>query len=135
MELLESAFAFLDACGFDAVDLRQDLARQPQQLRAALAEPPVGVGELSQGGKLFGRGDEVAWSPLAAVSQHGAGVKFASGAAAGGFSAAAAKRIDGAGQEGFAAEEGIQRCRELLLQVAELEAEGTEVVGHGVGQG
>jgi len=132
---LETTFSFFHACGFDAVDVREDVACQPQQLCTVLAEPPVGVGEFPQGGKLFGGGDEVPWSRLTAIGQHDAGVKFAAGAMAGGLSAAAAKRIDGAGQEGLAGEESFQGCRELLLQVAELKAEGTEIVGHGADPG
>jgi hypothetical protein len=100
-------------------------------LRACLAEPPVVVGEFSHGRELFGRGGEVSRSALATIGQHGAGVKFAAGAAAGGFSAAAAEGVEGAGQERFASEEGLQQSRELLLQVAELQTEGTEVVWHG----
>jgi hypothetical protein len=60
-------------------------------------------------------------------------MKFSSGAVAGGLSAAAAEGVQGAGQERFACEEGFQRGRELLLEVAELEAEGAEVVGHAIG--
>jgi hypothetical protein len=130
-EFLKLAFALLDACGFQAVDEHQYLTLEPEQLRAGLAEPPVVVGEFAQGGELSGRGGEVAGSVLSAVGQHGAGVECAPGAVAGGFSATAAEGIEGAGQERFALEEGFQQGRELLLELAELQAEGAEVVGHG----
>jgi hypothetical protein len=130
-ELFEPAFAFLHPRGFDAVDERQDLTLQPQQLRAGLAELPVVVGEFSHGGELFGREGEVSRPALAAVAQHGAGVQFSSGTAAGGLSATAAEGIERAGQEWLAAEEGFQQGGELLLEFEELPAEGAEVVRHG----
>jgi hypothetical protein len=100
-------------------------------LRAGLAELPVVVGEFSHGGELFGREGEVSWSVLAAVAQHGAGMKLSSGTAAVGLSATAAEGVEGAGQERLAAEEGFQQWRELLLESAELPAEGAKVVRHG----
>ena len=130
-ELLEPAFAFLDPRGSDAVDERQDLSLQPQQLRAGLTEPPVLVGEFSQGGKLFGREAEVSRSALAAVAQHAAGMKLSSGTTAGGLSAAAAEGVERAGQERLAAEERFQQRRELSLEFKDLPAEDAEVVRHG----
>ena len=114
---MEPAFAFLDPRGFDAVDERPDLTLQPQQLRAGLAEPPVVVGEFPHGGELFGREGDVSRSALAAIAEHGAGVKFSSGAVAGGLSAAAAEGVEGAGQEGLPAEEGFQQRRGVVAEV------------------
>jgi hypothetical protein len=62
-------------------------------------------------------------------------VEFSSGTAAGGFSTAAAELVEGAGQEGPAAEEGFQQRRELLLQLLYLGAQRAEVVGHGWASG
>jgi hypothetical protein len=121
-ELCEPAFAFLHARGFDAVDEREDLSLQPQQLRAGLAEPPVVVGKFPHSGELFGRKGEVSRSALAAVAQHGAGVQFSSGTAAGGLSAPAAEGVERAGQERLAAEEGLQQGGKLLLEFEELSA-------------
>jgi hypothetical protein len=59
-------------------------------------------------------------------------VEFALGTVAGGFSAAAAEGIQGAGQKGLPREECLQEGRELLVEFAELPAEGTEIAGHGM---
>jgi hypothetical protein len=58
-------------------------------------------------------------------------VQLSSGTATGGLSATAAERVERAGQERLAAEEGFQQGGELLLEFKELPAEGAEVVRHG----
>jgi hypothetical protein len=122
----------LDACGFDAVDERQHLALELKQLRASFAESPVGVGELPHVGKLLGRWADVLRPTLAAVREDSAGVEFSLGAAAVGFSTAAAEGVEGAGEEGLATEEGFEECLELKQAGVELGAKRAEVVGHGL---
>jgi hypothetical protein len=130
-ELIEPPLAFFDPRRFDAIQERPDLALQPQQLRAGLTEAAVVVGQFSHGGELLGREGDVLGSALTAVAQHGAGMEFSLGAAAGGLPAAAAERVEGAGQERLAGEEGFQQGQELLLEFPELPTEGAEVVRHG----
>lgn len=128
---MEAAFALLDALGLDAVDEREDLALEAEELSARLAETPVLVGKLSHGGELFGSGREVSRTALATVGQDCAGMEFAVGAVAGGFSTSAAESIKRAGEDRLSAEEGFQQGGELLLEVLELPSQGAEVVGHG----
>ena len=52
-KLLKAAFAVLHAGGFEAVQERQHLPLEPQQLRAGLAEPPVGVGQFADVGEVL----------------------------------------------------------------------------------
>jgi len=115
MEFLEAALAFLDPRGFDAVHEDQELADETHQLCARLAERAVVLGELSDLAKVLRRQADVSRPAFAAIAEHGAGVQFPAGTVAGGLSATAAERIEGAGQEGLAAEEGRQEGRELLL--------------------
>jgi len=129
-KFLETAFAFLHPRGFDVVDELQDLSLQLQELGASLAKLPVVVGESSHGGKVFGRRGDVLRPALATVAQYGTGVKLALDTVAGGFSTAAAKGVQGAGQKWLASQERLQKGRQLLLELVELPAEGTEVVGH-----
>jgi len=126
-------FALLDAHGFDAVDERQQLTLEPDQLRAGEAELPVGVGEASHVLEPVGRRSDVLRSALAAVGEDGAGVEFSAGTTAVRLSTEAAESVEGAGQEGLAAEKGLQKRLELLVDVTELRAKGTEVVWHGPG--
>ena len=132
---METAFALLDPQGFDAIDELQNLPLKPQQLGPRLAKLPVVVGEFLHGGNVLRRRRDVLRSALAAVAQHGAGVGFALGAVAGGLSTATTEGVQGAGQERLSSEECFQEGRELLLEFAELPAQGAEVVGHGVGCG
>jgi hypothetical protein len=127
-KLLETALALLDPQGFDVINEFQDLSLKPQQLGPCLAKLPVIVGELLHGGNLLRWRRDVLWPPLAAVAQHGAGVGVAPGAVAGGLSAAAAKGIEGAGQNRFSSEECIPEGWELLLEFVELLAQGAEIV-------
>jgi hypothetical protein len=110
----------LHACGFDAVDERQHLTLEPEQLRACLAEPPVGVGELSHVGELLGWRCDILGPALAAVGEDGAGVEFSLDAAAVGFSTAAAEGVERAGEERLASQEGFEERLELLLPGVEL---------------
>jgi hypothetical protein len=130
--LLKLVFALLDPCGFDAVHEGQQLALETEQLCAGLAESAVGVGELSYLGELFGRRSDVLRPILATIGEDGAGVEFSLGAAAVGLSAAAAEDVEGTGEEGLPAQERFQERGELLLQLLKLEAEGAEVVCHGL---
>jgi hypothetical protein len=132
-KLLETALALLHPRGFDGIEDLQDLSLQPQQLGAGLAKLPVVVGEFPHGGKLLRRRGDISRPARPAIAQHSAGVEFALGTVAGGFSAAAAEGIEGAGQQGIPCKKGLQEGRELFLELAELPAERTEVVGHGVG--
>jgi hypothetical protein len=134
-EFLEAAFAFLDPRSLDAVQQVLKLANEPHQLRARLAEGPVVLGEPPDLAKLLRRQRDVLRPALAAVAEHGAGVQFPPGTMAGGLSAAATERIEGAGQEGLAGEEGFEEGGELLLQIEDLGAEGTEGVGDGLAPG
>jgi len=129
---LKLAFALVDACGFDAVDQREELPLELEQLRACLAEASVGVGELLHVWELLGQRGEVLRLALAAIGEHGAGVEFTLGAAAVGFSTAAAEGVEGAREERLTAEEGLEEGVELLLAGVELGAEGAEVLGHGI---
>jgi len=129
-KLLETAFTLLHPRGFDAIDELQYLSLQPQQLGAGLAKLPVVVGQFLYGGNLLWRRRDVSRSALAAVAQYRAGMEFAPGAVAGGFSTTAAERVDGAGQKWFPPEECLQEGRKLLLEFVELSAKGTEVVRH-----
>ena len=127
---MKAAFAFLHACRFEAVQEREQLLLEPQQLRACLAESPIGVGQFADLAEfLRGRGD-VLWPALAAIGENGAGVKLPLGAVASGLSAAASKGVEGTGQKRLAAEKDIQEFRELLLDGEELGAEGAEFTGH-----
>ncbi len=73
---MKAAFAFLHACRFEAVQEREQLLLEPPQLRACLAESPIGVGQFADLGKLLrGRGD-VLWPALAAIGEDGTGVQF-----------------------------------------------------------
>jgi hypothetical protein len=129
---LKLAFALVDACGLDAVDQREELPLEPEQLRACLAEPSVGVGELSHVWKLLRQRGEVLRLALATIGEDGAGVEFTLGAAAVGFSAASAEGVEGAREEWLTAEEGFEEGVELLLPGVELGAEGADVLRHGV---
>jgi len=132
-DLLKLVFALLDARGFDAVNERQQLTLESDQLRAGLAELPVGVGESSHVLDPVGRRSDILRSALAAVGEDGAGVEFSAGATAVRFSTAAAESVEGAGQQGLTAEKGLHKRLELLVEITELRAEGTEVVWHGAG--
>ena len=135
---MEPALALLDACGFDAVHQGQQLTLEAEQLRARLAESPVIVGECPHLFEVIGRGSDVLRPALAAIGEDGAGVEFSVRAVAGGFPAAATERVEGAWEEGLTAEEGLQQGRDLIVELAELQAERTEVVRHGrdlVGEG
>ena len=108
---------------------------EADELRARLAESAVSVGEFSHLRELVvGRGDALG-PAFAPVGQNGAGVEFAPGAAAVGLSAAASKRVEGAREERVATEELLKEGRDLLLKLLELEAEGAEIVGHGLDSG
>ena len=73
---MKPAFAFLHACRFAAVQEREQLLLEPPQLRACLAEPPIGVSQFADLGELLrGRGD-VLWPALAAIGEDGAGVAY-----------------------------------------------------------
>jgi len=130
--LPKTVFALLHAGGFDLVEQRQQLSLEPEQLRACLAEAPVGVGELSHLGELLGGGGDILRAALAAIGEDGGGVEFSVGAVAGGFAAASAEGVERAGQQGLACQEGLKEFLDLLWDGAELGAEGTEVVRHGL---
>jgi hypothetical protein len=130
-KLLKAAFAFLHACRFEAVQERQQLLLEPQQLRACLAKAPIGVGQFADLAEfLRGRGD-VLRPALASIGEDGAGVQFSLGTVASGFSTATAKGVERAGQERFAGEKGFQEFLELRRNVKELGTEGAEVASHG----
>jgi len=134
-KLLKAAFAFLHACRFEAVQEREQLLLESQQLRTRLAESPIGVGQLADFIELlFGRGD-VLWPALAAIGEDRAGMQLSAGTVARSFSTAAAKRVERAGQERFAGEKGFEEFLELRGHGEELGAEGTEVASHGCLQG
>jgi hypothetical protein len=121
----------LHACRFEAVQEREQLFLEPPQLRACLAESPIGVGQFADLAELLrGRGD-VLGPPLAAIGEDGAGVQLPPGTVASGFSAAAAKGVQGTGQERFAGEKDLQEFLELRGHGEELGAEGAEVASHG----
>src|SRR5580700_4402555 len=123
-KFLETAFALLHPCRFDAVNEIRDLPLQPQELAAGLAKLPVVVSKLLHVGNVLLRRSDVLRPALTAVAQHGAGVEFASRAVAGGFSATAAESIHRAAQKWFPPEERLQEERELLLEFMKLPAEG-----------
>jgi hypothetical protein len=133
--LLKPLLARLPAGGFQAVDERQQLPLEPQQLRAGLAEASVIVGESAHGGELFGGGRDILRPALTAIGEDRAGMEFAVGAATVGFSAPAAQRVEGTGQQRFAAEKDFEEFGQLLRDSAELGAERAEVVGHGLVSG
>jgi len=130
-KLLKAAFAFLHACRFEAVQEREQLLLEPQQLRACLAKASIGVGQFADLAEfLRGRGD-VLWPALAAIGENGAGVKLPLGAVASGLSAAAAKGVEGTGQQGIPAEKDFEEFLDLRENGKELGAERAEVAGHG----
>jgi hypothetical protein len=104
-KFLETAFAFLHSCGFDAVDELQYLPLHLQELGAGLAKQPVVVGESPHGGKMLWRRSDVLRPTLATVAQYGTGVKLALDTMAGGFSTAAAESVQRAGQKRLPREE------------------------------
>jgi hypothetical protein len=57
-------------------------------------------------------------------------MKLPTGTTTGGLSATAAKGVKRTGQKGLAVQKGFQKGLALLLQRAELDAEGTELTGH-----
>ena len=59
-------------------------------------------------------------------------MQFPVGAAAVGFSAAAAEGVQRTGEEGLAAEKDFEEFRELLLDGTELGAESAEITWHGL---
>ena len=123
-KFLKTAFAFLYPCGFDAVDKLQYLSLHLQELGAGLAKQPIVVGEFLHGRKVFWRRSDVLWPALATVAQYGTGVKFALDTVAGGFSTAAAKRVQRAGEKRLAPQERFQKGRKLLLEIVELPTQG-----------
>jgi len=130
-KLLKAAFAFLHACRFEAVQEREQLLLESQQLRTCLAESPIGVGQFADFVELlFGRGD-VLWPALAAIGEDRAGVQRSPGTVARGFPTAAAKRVERAGQERFAGEEGFEELLEPRGDGEELGAEGAELASRG----
>jgi hypothetical protein len=130
-KLLKAAFAFLHACRFEAVQEREQLLLEPQQLRACLAEAPIGVGQFADLAEfLRGRGD-VLRPALASIGEDGAGVQFSLGTVASGFSTAAAKGVERAGQERFAGEERFEESLDLWGHGENLGAERAEVASHG----
>jgi hypothetical protein len=100
-----------------------------------LAEASVLLGELAHGGDVFRGGGDIPWAALAAIGEDRAGMEFAVGAVAVRFSTAAAEGVEGTGQERFAGEKDFQEFRQLFLNGQELNAEGAEVVGHGLVSG
>ena len=128
---MKAALAFLHACRFEAVQEREQLLLEPQQLRARLAEAPIGVGQFADLAEfLRGRGD-VLRPALAAIGEDGAGMEFPAGTVAVGLSTAAAEGVQGAGQERFAGQEGFEEFLQLRGDGEELGAERAEVVRHG----
>jgi len=121
----------LHAGGFETVDECEELALQPHQLGACLAEASVLLRQLPHGGEGFGGRGDIPRAALAAIGEDRAGVEFAVGAAAVGFSAAAAQGVEGTGEERFAGEKDFQEFGELLLYGQELGTQEAEVVGHG----
>jgi hypothetical protein len=119
-KLSKLTFALLDAYGLDAIDERQHLSLESDQLRAGLAETSVVVGELSHLAQALGWRGDVLRSALAAIRENGTGMEFSVGAAAVGFSATSAERVHRAGQERFAAEKGFQQWLDLLTEGEQL---------------
>jgi hypothetical protein len=128
--LFKPLLAGLHAGGFQAVDERQQLPLEPQQLRAGLAEAAVLVRELADGGEVLGSGRDILRPALAAIGEDGAGMQFAVGAPAVRFSATAAEGIERPGQERLPAEKDFEEFRELLRERVQLGAELAELVGH-----
>ena len=128
---MKAAFAFLHACRFEAVQEREQLLLEPHQLRACLAESPIGVGQFAELAEFVRGRSDVLWPALAAVGEDGAGVQFSPGTVASGFSTAAAKGVERAGQERFAGEKGFEEFLELRGDGEELGAEGAKVARHG----
>jgi hypothetical protein len=128
-------FALLHAGGLQAVDENPLFPLEPEQSRARLTETLVGVGEFPHAGELFRGRSKIPRPSLAAVGEDRAGMPFPVGTVAVGLSAAAAEGIERTGKERLAAEEGFGEFLELLLDGAHLQAERTEVVGHGLVSG
>lgn len=129
---MKPTFALLHACRFEAVQEREQLLLEPQQLRACLAEPPIGIRQFADLGEfLRGRGD-VLWPALAAIGEDGTGVQFSLRAVASGFSATAAEGVERAGQERFAGEERFEEFLDLWCHGEHLGAERAEVASRGL---
>jgi hypothetical protein len=120
-----------DTGGSEAVNERQQLPLQAQQLAACLAEAAIGVRELAYVGELCGRRRDILRPALAAIGEDGAGVRRAAGAVAGRFATAAAEGVKRAGQQRLATEERFEEVVELLPDGTQLRAERAEVMRHG----
>jgi len=132
-QLLKTVFALLHAGGFDLVQEREQLPLESEQLRAGLAETPVGFGELSDFGEVFGGGRDILRAALAAIGEDGGGVEFSLGAVAGGFATATTEGVERTGHKRLASQKGFEEFLDLLLDRADMGAEGTEVGGHRLG--
>jgi len=121
----------LHACRFEAVQEREQLFLEPPQLRACLAESPIGVGQLANLAEFLRGRSDVLRPALAAIGEDGAGVQLSLGTVASGFSTAAAKGVERAGQERFAGEKDFEESLELRGDGDKLGAEDTEVASHG----
>jgi len=130
-KLLKAALAFLHACRFEAVQEREQLLLEPQQLRACLAESPIGVGQFADLAEFLRGRSDVLGPALAAIREDGAGVQLSLGTVASGFSTAAAEGVERAGQERFTGEKDLQEFLDLWGHGENLRAERAEVASHG----
>jgi len=117
--LLKTVFALLHAGGFDLVQEREQLPLESEQLRAGLTETPVGFGELSDFGEVFGGGGEILRAALAAIGEDGGGVEFSLGAVAGGFATATTEGVERTGHKRLASQKGFEEFLDLQLDRAE----------------
>jgi hypothetical protein len=120
----------LDAGGFDLIDELEQLPLALGELGAGLSKAAVLFGELAEVGELFRGRRDVLRAPLAAIGEDGAFVEFAPGAAAVGLAALSPQGVEGSGEQRLAAEKGFEQFGHLLLELAKLGAEVTEVVFH-----
>jgi hypothetical protein len=121
----------LHACRFEAVQEREQLLLEPQQLRACLAETPIGVSQFADLGELLRGWGDVLWSAQAAIGKDGAGVQFSLRAVSRELTTAAAEGVERAGQEWFAGEERFEEFLDLCCHGENLGAECAEVASHG----
>jgi hypothetical protein len=128
--LAKFLFAQLDANRFEFIDEFEQLLLPADELSASLSTATIVFGQMAQRLDMFGCRCDVLRQALAAIGEHGAFVKFAARAMAGGFAALAAKDVEGAGQDRRALETFLEQARQELLGLEKPSAEGTEKLVH-----
>jgi hypothetical protein len=128
--LAKFLFAQLDANGFEFIDELEQLLLPADELSASLSTATIVFGQVAHRLDMFSCRCDILRPALSAIGEHGALVKFAACAMAGGFAALAAKDVEGARQDRLALETFLEQAWQKLLGLEKLGAKGTEKLVH-----